>query len=187
MAEHANEPEKTEHEMTGTHGNGTHDGGPRNDAEHHDGRFGERFDDEISARGILEVTVGIGVACLLAIVITWWMLSRYTAAVEAESPPPSPIAQADERRLPPGPRLQQHPERELEEMRREMTERLGSYGWVDEGAGVVHLPIDRAIELIAERGTVAALGGDASSPAAADPAPGDTAAGDPEPSGGGAE
>lgn len=31
-------------------------------------------------------------------------------------------------------------------------ERLHSYGWVDQGAGVVHIPIDRAIDLVIERG-----------------------------------
>ena len=29
-------------------------------------------------------------------------------------------------------------------------ERLGSYGWVDRRAGVVHLPIERAMELTAQ-------------------------------------
>jgi hypothetical protein len=29
-------------------------------------------------------------------------------------------------------------------------ERLGSYGWVDRNAGVVHLPIDRAMDLVAQ-------------------------------------
>ncbi len=29
-------------------------------------------------------------------------------------------------------------------------ERLGSYGWVDRRAGVVHVPIDRAMQLVAE-------------------------------------
>ncbi len=29
-------------------------------------------------------------------------------------------------------------------------ERLGSYGWVDRRAGVVHIPIERAMQLVAE-------------------------------------
>jgi len=29
-------------------------------------------------------------------------------------------------------------------------ERLGSYGWVDERAGTVHIPIERAMELVAQ-------------------------------------
>lgn len=32
------------------------------------------------------------------------------------------------------------------------SERLNSYGWVDKDAGIVHIPIDRAIELTAEQG-----------------------------------
>jgi hypothetical protein len=40
-------------------------------------------------------------------------------------------------------------------------ERLGSYGWVDRRAGVVHLPIERAMELSAQgvRPPGAAVGG----------------------------
>lgn len=37
-------------------------------------------------------------------------------------------------------------------------ERLGSYGWVDRPAGIVHLPIERAMELVV-RGERAAPGG----------------------------
>jgi len=37
-------------------------------------------------------------------------------------------------------------------------ERLGSYGWVDRGAGVAHIPIDRAMELV-EKGVRARPGG----------------------------
>ncbi len=44
---------------------------------------------------------------------------------------------------------------------RSRRERLGSYGWVDRQAGVVHLPIDRAMELSARgvRPRVQAPGG----------------------------
>jgi hypothetical protein len=31
-------------------------------------------------------------------------------------------------------------------------QQLHSYGWVDQGAGSVHIPIDQAMQLIAERG-----------------------------------
>ncbi len=42
-------------------------------------------------------------------------------------------------------------------------ERLGSYGWVDRRAGVVHVPIERAMQLVA--------GGVRASPAPARPGP----------------
>jgi hypothetical protein len=51
----------------------------------------------------------------------------------------------------PEPRLQVAPQLDLAEMRaREETE-LRSYGWVDQKAGVVRLPIDRAMELMVQR------------------------------------
>jgi len=42
-------------------------------------------------------------------------------------------------------------------------ERLGSYGWVDRPAGIVHLPIERAMELVA-KGVRAAPGGPPEAP-----------------------
>ena len=53
---------------------------------------------------------------------------------------------------PPAPRLQVDPAAELIHMRREEAQRLATYGWIDEERRVVHLPIDRAIEILAERG-----------------------------------
>lgn len=38
----------------------------------------------------------------------------------------------------------------LREMRERESEQLGSYGWVDEDAGIVRLPIERAMELTVE-------------------------------------
>ncbi|MHB8417940.1 MAG: hypothetical protein ACYDCL_07680 [Myxococcales bacterium] len=35
------------------------------------------------------------------------------------------------------------------EIQRRATERLASYGWVDRDAGLVHIPIERAVELTA--------------------------------------
>jgi len=37
----------------------------------------------------------------------------------------------------------------LQELRESEELRLGSYGWVDKENGVVHIPIDRAMELMA--------------------------------------
>ena len=54
--------------------------------------------------------------------------------------------------LPPLPRLQVHPVRHWKDFQAAERERLDSYGWMDRSTGAVHIPIDRAIELIAERG-----------------------------------
>ena len=51
-----------------------------------------------------------------------------------------------------GPLLQVKPEEDLRWMREHNAVDLDGYGWVDQPAGVVRLPIDRAMDLIAERG-----------------------------------
>ncbi len=53
---------------------------------------------------------------------------------------------------PPEPRLQPDPVAENNDMRENQDERLNTYGWVDEKAGVTHIPIDRAMDLVALRG-----------------------------------
>jgi hypothetical protein len=53
---------------------------------------------------------------------------------------------------PPEPRLQGQPTKDLVEMRREEDEALSTYGWVDPQAGVVRIPIDRAMDRVLERG-----------------------------------
>lgn len=51
-----------------------------------------------------------------------------------------------------GPLLQIYPEKDLHGMQRANNQDLGSYGWVDRGRGVVRLPIERAMDLVAQRG-----------------------------------
>ena len=51
-----------------------------------------------------------------------------------------------------GPLMQVKPEEDLRWMREHNALDLDSYGWVDRPRGVVRLPVDRAMDLIAERG-----------------------------------
>jgi hypothetical protein len=52
----------------------------------------------------------------------------------------------------PQPRLERNERIEINDFRLHEEQRLNSYGWVDEKAGVVRIPIERAMELIAQRG-----------------------------------
>lgn len=51
-----------------------------------------------------------------------------------------------------GPLMQVKPEEDLRWMREHNAANLNSYGWVDRSKGVVRMPVDRAMALIAERG-----------------------------------
>ena len=134
-------------------------------AEHnelHDGRFGENFDDELGTRGLGQIGIGLAVTCIVAMVIVWVMLRDSLAETDAGPRVPA----AEELGLPAGPVLQTDPEGEYERMRHELDEHLNGYGWVDEAAGTVHIPIDTAFELLLERGA----GGSAASAEASDDA-----------------
>jgi hypothetical protein len=52
----------------------------------------------------------------------------------------------------PGPRLQDDPAAERLRWQEEQLKRLNAYGWVDHNAGVAHIPINRAIEILARTG-----------------------------------
>jgi hypothetical protein len=52
----------------------------------------------------------------------------------------------------PNPRLQINPAADLRDLRKWEERRLSGYGWADRTQNVVRLPIERAIELAAERG-----------------------------------
>lgn len=52
----------------------------------------------------------------------------------------------------PEPRLEDNERTELNDFRYAEEERLNSYGWVDQNSGVAHIPITRAMDLIAQRG-----------------------------------
>lgn len=53
---------------------------------------------------------------------------------------------------PPQPQLQHDPVADKNLFLGLQQQRLNSYGWVDEKAGTAHLPIDRAMDLLAQRG-----------------------------------
>ena len=74
---------------------------------------------------------------------------RHEAAINA---PPSPAAMVNSQKQPPEPRLQPDPVRDLRQMQSDENRLLRQYAWVDPDKGVVKIPIDRAMDLVAQRG-----------------------------------
>jgi len=58
----------------------------------------------------------------------------------------------DARHRPPAPQLEETPALDWQRELAAEEQVLGSYGWVNEKGGIVRIPIDRAIDLIAQRG-----------------------------------
>jgi hypothetical protein len=79
----------------------------------------------------------------------WFFERRATRANQAAQQ--YPLA-ADFERPRPTPALQTQPFMDVYMLRQGENDRLTSYGWVDKDGGVARIPIDRAMEVILQRG-----------------------------------
>jgi hypothetical protein len=112
------------------------------------------LDRELNIRGILISTVALVTTIVVAALLMWVFISYLLDSFAAQDPPQPALLEAREPHLPPAPHLQTDPFVDLIELRAEEERVLTSYGWVDQHAGVAHLPIDRAMDLVVERGSV---------------------------------
>ena len=107
------------------------------------------------------VLAGIGFFIVAALVFAA-MVGLFDVLSEREarlSPPQNPLAEQLGPQLPPEPRLQSDPRGDLLRLREREKEVLTTYGWVDRQAGVVRIPIERAMQLLAERGLPSSASG----------------------------
>jgi hypothetical protein len=63
-----------------------------------------------------------------------------------------PLAAGVARPLPPVPRLQTYPFGDVKELRQQQDRYIEQYEWVDKDSGIVRIPVERAMEVLAERG-----------------------------------
>ncbi|HSF59467.1 MAG TPA: hypothetical protein VLD83_15450 [Candidatus Binatia bacterium] len=95
---------------------------------------------------------GIGLSLVLVVsVVVVSLLIQYKTVQHARHDTPIPEL-ARERETPPGTRLQVDAQNEMRQMREAEDTLLNSYGWVDKGAGIVRIPVDRAMEILAKKG-----------------------------------
>jgi hypothetical protein len=107
---------------------------------------------DVSFPPVIMALIGIALLTIVSAVLML-VLFRYLAAQEARvGQPPNPLARSFGRQLPPPPRLQPDPASDLHALRAEEDAVLQSYGWVDRNAGVARMPIERAMDLLVERG-----------------------------------
>lgn len=115
-----------------------------------DGRFGEQFDDEVSSSGVAWTIIGTGLITVVAMILMYGFFHWIVADSQLASDPLT--LATGEQPVPPLPRLQAYPEAEYRAYDAQMTHQLESYGWVDEQAGIAHIPIGQAIALLVEQG-----------------------------------
>jgi hypothetical protein len=93
---------------------------------------------DVNLRAIVVFSVALVVVCLVAAVAMLWTFRYLDSRLVESDARVSPLAMPAGQ-LPPEPRQQQD-------------ELVTTYGWIDKNAGIVRIPVERAKELILERG-----------------------------------
>lgn len=140
-----------------------------------DGRHGKGWDDEIDAGIIYKSAVAVVVAVAVAFGFCWLLLGGFAAFTE--EPMLSPLAEAQERHLPPTPQLEVTPDRILTGLRADNAVATQEYGWADPLTRRIHIPVDQAIDMVLAGGTLKAAAPAPGSAVAAPGLPTDDAAG----------
>jgi hypothetical protein len=136
---------------------------------------------DIGIHGVLWFLAALAVGGVIISFVVSGFYHYLQARSEAEQTPVSPLvpnAPRDTRHLPtdykdylkqnfPSPQLEIDERTQLSQIRLNEEQTLATYGWVDQKDGVVRIPIERAMDLIAQRGlptrseaTAASGGGD---------------------------
>ena len=94
--------------------------------------------------------VSMAILVFLAMLLMAWMLDLFQLRADPNERVPAGLT--DQEQIPPEPRLQAYPAIDLEKLRAKEDKQLNSYEWVDEATGVMRIPIERAMDIIAENG-----------------------------------
>lgn len=113
---------------------------------------------DVSTRPIVGSVLGLAVFTLVFTFIGHLVYHGLAAREQAASPPVNPLAEKYAAKEPPLPRLQIHPKIDLDVLRAAEHKTLTSYAWVDKDAGIVQVPIERAMEMLLAKGLPARQG-----------------------------
>ena len=115
---------------------------------------------DASNKGLLQFAFWLAVLLAVTMVGMKWTFD-YLKKEEPLGKTASPLLKQGQRELPPSPRLQVHPHQELVDYCEDQQKAVNSYGWVSQDAGVVRIPVERAMDLILEKGLPARVANEA--------------------------
>ena len=135
---------------------------------------------DIGVAPVLYFLLGLLVAGLVVYAVAAGIYSYLEKRSEAQQTPVSPLvtnAPADTRKLSadykdylkqnfPAPQLEIDERSQLDKIRTDEEQTLSTYDWVDQKAGTVRIPIDRAMDLVTQRGLPVRAQGTTETPAA---------------------
>jgi hypothetical protein len=107
--------------------------------------------DQVKVKGLLGFAVAL-VGVILVVLAIAVLIARWFSGKEREQRSLLPPRFSDLSPAFPAPRLQAAPAADLVKLKREAEHHLESYGWIDRKAGIAHIPIERALDIVAKSG-----------------------------------
>ncbi|HEX4083528.1 MAG TPA: hypothetical protein VHY22_01355 [Chthoniobacteraceae bacterium] len=105
---------------------------------------------DVHPSGVWLAGLGLIVCTVLIMLIVSWFFNFLRPTSEQPGEVESSVAASVAKF--PGPRLQVSPQIDLQTLRAKEDAELQSYGWTDKKAGTVRIPIERAMDLLIQRG-----------------------------------
>lgn len=129
---------------------------PKHDKDHGHGHGHGNSGYEVSdanIKAVLGVAVGVlifSIACAVIVQGMFWWFEKGTG--QKEQPKTERVKEPSAKTYDNEPPLQESPEADMIQFRKEENAKLENYGWVDKGKGVVHIPVEEAMKLTLQRG-----------------------------------
>ena len=112
----------------------------------HNPRIGHETTD-VNVWAVGKFAIGLVIVCVVSIALLFGLLKFFQSREET-----SVADTVDPVKLFPEPQLQKTPIMDLKAIHAEEDKLLNGYAWVDPKQGIVRIPVDRAIEVLAKRG-----------------------------------
>src|SRR5215510_3895780 len=127
----------------------------------HDPEHGQVETAAVSPKPVLLFLAVLFIATAFVFFVVKGMDFGFSKLDESNKEQKATEVEAQGRKLPPAPLLQGAPGKDdkptdlplqaMENLRKETEKKLASYGWVDKPGGIIHIPINRAKEMMAEK------------------------------------
>ena len=128
---------------------------PHDPHKAHGGAGGPGYETrDVNVPALLKFAVSLAV---ILIVVSFGMKWTFGYYAKTQNLGPTVTPFENERTIPPVPRLQVAPQKEIHDYWESQQSIVNSYGWVDRQGGAVRIPVDRAMRLLLQRGLPARL------------------------------
>jgi hypothetical protein len=107
---------------------------------------------DVNVRAITKFGIGLTLTVIATMFLLGGLFHFFSQRLTRQFQPAPETRTAAAVKLPPQPRLQDHPRTDLRAIRSEEDKLLHQYGWVDKEHGVVRIPVERAMDILSQRG-----------------------------------